>query len=196
MKTTLRCACAFGTLVLLGFTLSGKNAIRNGDFEKFNGNEPTGWETTNLGKMLTVVTASSHAHGGTQAVKCEVKNSFGSPMAGMILQKNIPLSGDNIELSMYYILSSVGKDAGFLAVDFESDEGSTVGMCQHFLVAAGASYTQFKAVTKRPSTATHCELRLTLMPEKEDGKLHEGSSLLVDDVVIVPQAPPSTSPAP
>ena len=196
MHASIRFIVMSVVLCAFGFAMSGKNAIRNGDFEKFSGNEPAGWETTNLGKMLTVVTPTSHAHGGSQAVKCEVKNSFGSPMAGMVLQKNIPVSGDNVELSMYYILNSVGKDAGFLAVDFQSDEGSTVGMCQHYLTATGTAYTMFKAVTRRPASATHCELRLTLMPEKEGGKLHEGSSLIADDIALVPILPQDVTPTP
>jgi len=185
MNALLRWTAAFLPVLIVGMVMGGKNAVRNGDFEKFSGNEPSNWETTNLGKMLTVVSPSSNAHGGSLAVKCEVKNSFGSPMAGMIIQKNIPLSGEDVQVSLYYLLSPVGKDVGFLAVDFENDEGSTVGMCQHYLTAAEPKYTLFKAVTKLPEKTTHCEMRLTLMPEEEGGKLHEGSSILLDDISLV-----------
>lgn len=183
-------ASALWIIVLaLGFTLPGKNLIRNGDFEKFSGNEPVGWETTNLGKMLTVVSPSTKAHSGTYAVKCEVKASFGSTMPGMIAQKKIPVSGETVQLSLQYLLSSVGRDAGFLAVDFQNDEGSTVGMCEHYLTTSTAEYTLFKAATKKPPNASMCEFRLTLMPEKEGGKLHEGSSILVDDIELVAVTP-------
>ncbi len=182
-------------IVLSGFTLAGKNFIRNGDFEKFNGNEPIGWETTNIGKIVTVVSPVTNAHGGTRAVKLEVKNSFGSPMPGMITQKNVPIDGETLELSMYYRLTSVGKDAGFLAVDFQNPEGSTVGMCQHYLTGGSTDFTLFKAVTKRPANATHCEFRLTFMPEKDGGTLHEGTAMLVDDIEIVALEPPKDRPA-
>ncbi len=172
-------------ILLAGFTPAGKNLVRNGDFEKFTGNEPANWETTNLGKMLTVVSPVSRAHGGIRAVKCEVKTSFGSPMPGMISQKNIPVDGETIQLSFYYILTPVGKDTGFLAVDFQNEEGSTVGMCQHYLTGTSSDYTLFKAVTKRPANATHCEFRLTMMPEKDGGTLHDGSALIVDDIEMV-----------
>ena len=168
-----------------GFTFSGKNFIRNGDFEKFNGPEPVGWETTNIGKMLTVVSPVATAHGGSHAVKLEVKKSFGSLMPGMITQKDIAVDGEFLQLSMYYRLSPVGKDAGFLAVDFQSAEGSTVGMCQHYLTGGRSDFTLFKAVTKRPPNATHCEFRLTFMPEKDGGTLHEGTAMIVDDIEMV-----------
>ncbi len=183
-------------VIVCGFTMAGKNFIKNGDFEKFNGNEPAGWETTNLGKMLTVVSPATNAHGGLRAVRLEVKNSFGSPMPGMITQKNIPIDGENLQLSMYYCLTSAGKDAGFLAVDFQNDEGSTVGMCQHYLTGGASDFTLFKAVTKRPSAATHCEFKLTFMPEKEGGTLHEGTSMLVDDIEVVSLEPAKEKPVP
>ena len=185
MKNRIFAALFCLTALFLGLTPAGKNFIRNGDFERFSGNEPSGWETTNLGKMLTVVSPVSKAHGGARAVKCEVKTSFGSPMPGMISQKNISVDGDNVQLSFYYILNSVGKDAGFLAVDFQNDEGSTVGMCQHYLTATASDFTLFRAVTKRPGNATHCEVRLTLMPEKDGGTLHDGSAIIVDDIELV-----------
>jgi len=182
--------------LLLGLTLAGKNLIRNGDFEKFNGNEPAGWETTNLGKMLTVVSPSSKAHSGSYAVKCEAKASFGSIMPGMISQKKIQLSGETLQLTLQYHLTSVGKDAGWLAVDFQNTDGSTVGMCEHYLTVSTSDYTLFKAATKRPANAVTCEFRLTLMPEKEGGRLHEGSSILVDDIELISLAPSNEKSAP
>ena len=196
----MKCRTVIGLVVpvamLCAFALPGKNCIRNGDFEKFNGNEPAGFETTNLGKMLTVVSPVAAAHGGLRAVRLEVKNSYGSPMPGMITQKNIPLDGETLQLSMYYRLTSAGKDAGFLAVDFQNDEGSTVGMCQHYLTAVSSDFVPFKAVTKRPPAATHCEFRLTFMPEKDGGTLHEGTSMIVDDIELVSLEPPKDKPTP
>jgi hypothetical protein len=183
-------------LFLTAFMFAGKNFIRNGDFEKFNGNDPAGWETTNLGKMLTVVSPATHAHGGFTAVKCEAKASFGSIMQGMITQKKIPLNGETLQLSLYYLLTSVGRDAGFLAVDFQNSDGSTVGMCEHYLTAVTQDFTLFKAVTKRPANAVQCEFRLTLQPEKEGGKLHEGSNILVDDIELVSLTPAKEDPVP
>jgi hypothetical protein len=191
------CTMVLCTIALfLGFTMVGKNLVRNGDFEKFNGNEPIGWETTNLGKMLTVVSPSTKAHSGTYAVKCEVKASFGGTMPGMITQKKIPLNGETLQLSLYYLLNAVGKDVGFLTVDFQNDEGSTVGMCEHYLTASTSAYTLFKAATKRPEHASMCEFRMTLMSEKEGGKLHEGSSILIDDIELVSLTPLKEEAAP
>jgi hypothetical protein len=196
MKTYIHATAVCTLAFFLGFALAGKNLIRNGDFEKFNGNDPAGWETTNLGKMLTVVSPSTKAHSGAYAVKCEVKASFGGTMPGMITQKKIALSGETLQLSLYYLLTSVGKDVGFLTVDFQNAEGSTVGMCEHYLTAVTSDFTLFKAAAKKPETASMCEFRLTLMPEKEGGKLHDGSSILVDDVELVSLTPSKDAPMP
>ncbi len=199
MKNASQCsvpATVFLVMFLTAFMFAGKNFIRNGDFEKFNGSEPVGWETTNLGKMLTVVSPAAHAHSGATAVKCEAKSSFGTIMPGMITQKRIPVSGETLQLSLYYLLTSVGKDAGFLAVDFQNTDGSTVGMCEHYLTAVTQDFTLFKAATKRPQGAVQCEFRLTLQPEKDGGKLHEGSNILIDDIELVSLTPSKEEPAP
>jgi hypothetical protein len=175
---------AFGLLILLGAGLDGKNLLKNGDFEKFNGDEPEGWSTTNFPKTLTVVSPTSRAHGGKSAVKCEVKLFYGSPMVGMITQKKIPLAGPNIAVSGYYVLSSVGHDAGFITFDLQDQQGSNVRTCQQYLNKPVAEYTRFTVSGTAPSNASFLELRISLLPGEGSERLHEGSYLLIDDVEL------------
>ena len=41
--------------LLLAFSPAGKNFLRNGDFERFKGNDPEGWETTNIATCLDAI---------------------------------------------------------------------------------------------------------------------------------------------
>jgi hypothetical protein len=75
-------------LLLPGMTLSQGNLLKNGDFESFTGSEPDGWGTSNIPKILTVVSPSTKSHSGKYAVLREVKDFYGSKFAGMIMHRN------------------------------------------------------------------------------------------------------------
>jgi len=187
----LRRVLPIAVLVLFGvINLVGQNLLRNGSFETANGNEPSGWTTSNIPKMLTNVTTSTKCHGGTLAVKCEVKDFFGTKMAGMITQKNVEVRGQTLELSGYYVLSAVGNDAGFVSVELQTPDGNTVKIFHKNLTKPVAEFTSFKLVCSVPAGADHLELRLSLLAGQGSERVHEGSSILFDDLRMVPVATP------
>ena len=171
-------------VLLLSLMFSGKNLLRNGDFEKFTGDEPDGWTTTNIPKTLTVVSASTRAHAGKSAVRCDVKPFFGAPTAGMISQKNIPISGTTLRLTGYYILKSIGKDAAFITLELQTADGSTVKICEQNILTSAEEFTSFTVTGGVPATAAKGEIRFTLLPGKGSEKLHEGSYLILDDLAL------------
>jgi hypothetical protein len=166
----------------LGFAPGGKNIIRNGDFEKFTGSEPTGWETTNIPNMLTAVSQSTKSHGGKSAVKCEVKDFYGTMMAGMLCLKDLKLSGVSMQLKGFYLLHSIGNDVGFLSVTFKNANNSTIGSVEEFLSKSTAEYTALTREVKIPDGTIRMDLHLTLLAGKGNRTLHEGSYVLIDDL--------------
>ena len=175
--------------LLLAFSPAGKNFLRNGDFERFKGNDPEGWETTNIAKVLTVVSPSPRAHGGKFAVRCEVKDFFGSKMAGMVCQKDVPVIRGSMQMIGYFVLRSVGNDAGFVAFDLQNAEGNTVKLFEQNLTEPTDEFKMFALTISVPSSAEHLCLRCTLLPGKGSESLHEGSFVLFDDLQLfaVPQ---------
>jgi hypothetical protein len=169
--------------LLLGLTLSGRNLLRNGDFEKFSGDEPDGWVTTNVPKMLTIVSAVPGLH-GKLAVKCEVKPFYGTQMAGMVMQKNIPISGQTASLTGSYAMTGVGTDIGYVTMEMRNGEGSSVRVCHENLQATGGVWKAFTLSGSIPAEVVSAELRLTIIG-KDDGTIHEGSMIVFDDVVLV-----------
>ena len=91
-------------------TQEGTNRIRNGGFEQFTGDEPVGWETTNIPGVCVVVSRSPRRVAGKSAVELTVKDCFGSKFPGMITQGKIPVSGPMMELSFSYQLNRIGED--------------------------------------------------------------------------------------
>ncbi len=174
-------------VLLLGGGAQGQsqNLIRNGDFEKFAGDDPAGWETTNIPKFCTVVTPSPIVHSGKQAVKLEVKDCAGTKFPGMITQKNIPIKGKSFRMQFWYQLRSVGNDVGYISMDFKNAEGSTVRMCEERLTGSKTEFTQFSAIFPAPEGATHADLKVALLATSRDGTLHEGSFVLIDDISLV-----------
>ena len=173
-------------LLLLGMTSSQKNLLKNGNFESFTGSEPNGWSSSNIPKILTVVSPSTKCHSGKYAVMFEVKDFYGSKFAGMITQKNVEISGTALQLSGYYVLNSIGKDVGFISLELQNDEGSTVNVCQENLVNPTVGFTRFTVTGNIPRGAIRLEIKLTLLPGQGSGKCHEGSYILFDDLELVP----------
>jgi hypothetical protein len=176
-------------LLLLGMTLSQGNLLKNGDFENFAGSEPNGWSSNNIPKTLTVVSPSTKCHSGKLAVKCEVKDFYGSKFAGMIMQKSVEISGTALQLSGFYILNSVGKDVGFISLELQNAEGNTVKICQENLVNPTVGFTRFTVSGNIPSGAIRLDIKLTLLPGQESEKCHEGSYIIFDNLELVPVSP-------
>lgn len=198
MKILLR----FGIIVFLvpgmvasAWAQGSRNLIRNGDFEKFSGDEPTGWETSNVPRICTVVSPSATAHGGKQAVKLEVKDCFGSKIPGMITQKNVPIGSGSYRMTFYYVMHSSGGDAGYVSMDFKNAEGSTIRMCEQRLPDSKDVFVMFKADFPAPEGATAGDLKVALLPPNNEGSLHLGTSLFVDDMILVPGAAAEEKPA-
>jgi len=190
MKQSLIVALLLLTsLVLIGAGGAKRNLLKNGGFERFVGNEPDGWTTTNIPKTVTVVSPSPRAHGGTTAVKCEVRTFGGSKIAGMIRQKDISISAPTLVMNGYYVLSSVGKDIGYIALDFQNEDGSTIGTFDHELSGTKADFTRFALTINVPPTAVRVELKCTLLPGPGGGTVHEGSTLLLDDLELLEVSP-------
>ena len=162
------------------------NLMKNGDFERFAGDEPVGWETSNIPRMCTVVSASARAHGGKLAVKLEVKECFGSKVPGMITQKNIRVTGRDYKMAFFYLVKSVGGDVGYVSMDFKNAEGSTIRMCEQRLIDTKDAFVPLNVNFPAPEGATAGDLRIALLAGRSDGSLHEGSYLLIDDMVLAP----------
>ena len=191
----LRTACFIALmlgLVVPALAQGRKNLIKNGDFERFAGDDPVGWETTNIPKACVVVSSSTTSHGGTTAAKMEVKECFGSKIPGMITQKGIPIKGGSTyTMRMSYVMKSVGADVGYISMEFENSEGSTVRVCDERLLESGGSFKAFTSPFQAPQAAAAGKLKIALLSGKDGGDLHAGSFVIADDIVLVQSEEPA-----
>ena len=168
---------------------SEKNLVKNPGFEKFVGDDPSGWETTNIPNLCVVVSRSTRRVAGNSAVRCEVKDCFGANIPGMIIQKKIPVSGKTLELSFSFILTSVGGDVGFVNMVFQNKEGSTIRMCEERLTTATSKFSEFTTTFPVPGDAETGELKIALLATTEKGEVHVGSSIIIDRVKLIVPSP-------
>ena len=178
----------------LGQRAGGRDILKNGDFERFNGDTPTGWESTNIPTMLTVVSRSATSQGGKSSVKCEVKDFYGTKMGGMLWLKDLSAQGGSLTVKGFYLLHSVGKDVGFLSVSFKNAQGSSVGSVEEFLAKSSSEFIPFAKTGPIPDGTTKLDVQLTLLAGAESGNLHEGSYVLFDTMeldVLGDQAEPA-----
>ena len=167
----------------------GQNLLKNGNFESFTGNDPKFWATSNIPKVMVVVSPDSKCKSGASSVRCEVKDFHGSKMAGMISQSGIPVSGTMLTLKGFYLLHSVGKDAAFISIELVDQEGNTVKICHENLTGPAANFTPFTMTGDIPHSAVKLDIKLTILPDENSESLHEGSYVLFDDLELVPVAP-------
>lgn len=173
-------------LIVVAFwlTAGGANLLKNGNFEKFAGGEPVGWTTNNIPSMLVVVSSTPLSASGKRAVRCEVKKFYETNMAGMLRQTQIRVEGREIQLKGWYQFNPVGNDVGFVSIDVKSASGSTVGVCDHMLREPTQALTPFTFSSRLPAEAHTVDLLLTIIPSSEEGSLHEGSSIVFDDLEL------------
>jgi len=165
------------------------NLIKNGDFEKFTGDNPDGWDTSNIPGTLTVVSASKVARSGAHAVKCEVKDFYGSMIAGFVCQKNIESRGKDLRLSCNFMVHSVGKDEAVIVICFQNAGGSTIGTVEEYFNDTNSKWTEFSKEYKSPAGSAVVQMRLTVLPGKDAEKVHAGSYLICDDLKLAAFTP-------
>jgi hypothetical protein len=163
---------------------AGRNLMKNGDFERWAGADPAGWETTSIPKVCVVVSADHYAHEGKLAAKLEAKECFGSVMPGMITQKEIRITPGQYQMKFWYKLSPIGGDVGYITMEFRNTEGSTIRVCEERLTQAKGSWVAFTGVFPAPNESAAADLRVALLAGKEGGSLHAGSSLSLDGMVL------------
>lgn len=161
-----------------------ENLLKNGNFEKFTGDNPDGWDANNIPGTLTVVSASKISNSGMRAVKIEVKDFFGSVITGYVCQKNIETAGKDLQISGSYALQSFGKDEGVMIFGFQNATGSTIGSFEEYLADTKGKFTQFTKEIKAPAGAAMLHLRITILPDKTSEKAHTGSFLMCDDLKL------------
>ena len=186
---TLSCLCI---LLIVVFFLPQKmiaqkgseNLLKNGNFEKFTGDNPDNWDANNIPGTLTVVSASKFSNSGMRAVKIEVKDFFGSVIAGYVCQKNIETAGRDLQINGFFAIQSIGKDQGVMVLCFQNSAGSTLGSQEEYLDDTKGKFVQFTKEVKAPAGAAMLQLRLTILPDKGNEKSHPGSFLLCDDLKL------------
>ena len=158
--------------------------LKNGNFEKFTGDNPDNWDANNIPGTLTIVSASKVANSGMRAVRIEVKDFFGSVIAGYVCQKNVETAGKDIQINGAFALQSVGKDQGVMVLCFQNATGSTLGSHEEYLDDTKGKFVQFAKEIKAPPGSAMLQLRLTILPNKGNEKVHPGSYFLCDDLKL------------
>ena len=200
MKTTIVASMLLLCIICLPLSVFAQkesvNLVKNGEFEKFTGDNPESWDTSNIPGTLTVVSASKTCKSGALAVKCEVKDFFGSIVAGFVCQKNIPTGGKDVHFSASFLVHSVGKDQAVLVLCFQNTGGSTIGTVEEYIEDTNSKWVAFSKEYKSPAGAALVHVRLTILPIKESERSHQGSYLICDDLRLASIAPPAPSEKP
>ncbi|MGB9773479.1 MAG: hypothetical protein ACPL4I_05605 [Bacteroidota bacterium] len=180
---------AFSCVLLFSFLSSGQsqNFLKNPNFEVVVKNEPASWETNNIPPILTVVSISPKAKSGKNSLKLEVKDFHGTKIGGAAIQGDISIPNAPLRLSGYALLNLKGGDQGMVALCLETSSGSTVGLKDTALTGSSTEFKPFSLKLAPPAAGpevTKARVRLAILGNPETDELHEGSSILFDDLAL------------
>ena len=164
--------------------------IPNPGFESWTGGNPDNWATSNIVSLVTPVTQSSPAHGGTSAARGTVVQ-FYTTLIAPILQsgpggRGFGYTSRPTSIGGYYQFHSVGGDRfGVNTVLYKGGVAGTV-----IANAASAnptevpSWTQFSAPftyvsSDHPDT---CVIQIQIVGPVTGNDYHSGSYFLLDDL--------------
>lgn len=184
MKTLTVLFALLLVLLLPQTVLAQESLLKNGNFEKFTGDVPEGWDVNNIPGTLTVVSAAKTSYSGMKAVKLEVKDFYGSVITGYICQKNVETSGRDLQISGFFALQSVGKDQGVMIFCFQNAGGSTIGSVEEYIDDSKGKFVRFSKEIKAPPGAAVVHFRVTILPDKGNEKVHPGTTLICDELKL------------
>lgn len=176
-------------LLLLAFCFSSQAQVLNAGFETWSGGNPTSWWTGNIPGIMTTVTQSATAHGGTSALRGDVI-SFGGNAVPPAAQSGISGMGHTVSqryatLTGYYQFGPTSGDRFSVNVAMYKG-GNGIGIGAISTSVAAASYTLF-TVTIAYSTQEipdTCIVQLTIIGPTTNNNFHVGSWMLVDDLLL------------
>lgn len=129
-------------LITASLSLYSLAQIPNAGFETWNGSVPQGWSSS-ITSPAGLVQQSSQAHGGSSAVRLNIKRQIVVNLGGAITTPNFTVSGSPSALKGWYILSTTNSNVTISATANASLNGTTASIASQSLAQPTSVYTQF-----------------------------------------------------
>ncbi|MBP1678233.1 MAG: Por secretion system C-terminal sorting protein, partial [Bacteroidetes bacterium] len=163
----------------------GAAQIWNPGFEVWPDANPEGWTTSNIPTIVTPVTASNNAHGGSFAARGEVEFAantvWPANLQSIFAHTQVPE-----RFQAYYQFAPQGGDVLAVAVIFYSDFFPIAAADTEIVVPAG-SYTLLDLPIEEylSGTPDQAYIFFTIIGTGTEGMPTVGSTYLVDDLAFV-----------
>lgn len=164
--------------------------IPNSGFENWTLGDPDGWVSTNVPEISLVnVSQTTDKHSGVLALRGDVVNFMGAPLAPIIQSgpdaTGFPISERYHFFELYYKFTSVGGDKFSVNVAFEK-EGSPIAQGAVALPATVGNYT-WLSVPMAYTTEEVPDLaiiQLSITGPNTGPDVHVGSVMYIDDLLF------------
>lgn len=178
----------FLTVIIFGISLVTTAQILNPGFENWTNGDPDDWASSNVPEAgLVNVTQTTDIHSGTYALKGDVINFFGTPMAPVI-QSGPDATGFAISeqyrvFELYYKFMSVGGDKFSVNVALYK-EGNPIAQGAVANPTSVATYTHLSVplvytIEELPDLAI---IQLSITGPVTGPDVHVGSFMFIDDL--------------
>lgn len=171
--------------LLIFLSIHAFGQVPNPGFEDWPGLDPTGWSTTNIQSVVTCITPSSDAHGGSQAARGEVVTNFGNPWPPVLhTPAGFPMTQDHGEFRGYYKLVSAANLEMLVVAMLLDANGQIVAIGETMLPPA-AAYQEFIVPLDHGAGSGEAPASARVQMNFSDGADQPGaigSYFLVDDL--------------
>ena len=176
--------------LMLGTVMASSAQIPNNGFENWTAGNPDGWATSNVFPAgLVTITQTTDSHSGNYAVKGEVVNFMGTPMAPIVQSgpegTGFAISQKYQAFEVYYKFTSVGGDKFSVNVGFEK-AGSPIAQGAVALPQNVGAYTYLSVpmnyfVDDVPDWAI---IQISITGPVTGNDVHVGSTMYIDDLAF------------
>lgn len=185
----MRITSTIFALVLVLF-LGAYAQVPNGGFENWTNGNPDSWYTSNYPGVVTPITQTSDAHGGSSALKGEAVSVSSYVFSPFIYSsyspsgKGFAVSQRYTQLDGYYKFSPQGNDK-FWAELFMWKGDNIIGSGVAHLGPA-SSYTSFNVPVSyyTSDTPDSCNIWLAIYQDSSSSSATAGSVIYIDDISL------------
>jgi hypothetical protein len=188
--------------VICSFILTTSAQIPNPGFENWTAGDPNGWATSNVFPAgLVTVTQTSDSHSGSLALRGDVVNFLGTPMAPIIQSgpggTGFPISERYLSFECWYKFTSVGGDKFSVNIGLEKG-GNAIAQGAVALPANVGSYFHLTVPLNYTTSETPdlAIIQISITGPVTGPDVHVGSVMFLDDLVFSLSTGTGTIPGP
>lgn len=174
--------------LLISVSVSAQNPVPNPDFETWMTGNPVNWATSNSPPYVSNISQVSDAHSGNWAIRGEVVNFFGDPVAPFAqssVDSGFLVTQNYSNMTFWYKAGLTGNDILNIGMYFNDSSGALCAYGGTFLNQSTNTYTLVNVpITGNLTSPAWGRILFTIDDSLGNGSGSIGSWFEADDITL------------